>query len=662
MINKSPSTNALLWLMLGLSLGASPHFSYQPLWVMLIFMTMIGWRCMNLWRNWPLPSKQHRSLTWLQLGIAAIATLLLVRSYGNFIGRDAGVALLTVMLGLKVIEIRSHRDYYLSCFLGYFLVVTNFFYSQTIPTASLMFVVVIIMTTCLISLNSPIQSLDSRSRLKLANQMLLQAIPLMLVLFVFFPRIEGPLWGLPQDAYGAKTGIDDSMTLGNISQLILSDEIAFRVKFDGDIPNQSVLYWRGPVLWETDGTTWTELTRKKQNSATPNISNTHSSYQYSTMLEPHNNHWLFALDFPTTLPITLKTHLTQDGQLRADAPVRQRVQYQLNSHTQFQFNVGSDVHLADALQLPADKHQRTKQLAQQWRNHTQQPSELVQLALDHFSQQNFFYTLSPPQLAGDSIDGFLFESRRGFCEHYAASFTVLMRAAGVPARIVTGYLGGEINPVDGVMLIRQRDAHAWTEIWIEGDGWLRVDPTAAVSKERIEHGINTIMPFSMRSPMFISHSRQLFDIWQQLSNNWDALNTGWDQWILAYGPKLQKEFLSKLGMPAPNWQSMVILLTLSITTLLLIISLFLFYQYKRHDPIVQLYQRFCNKLARLGIVREPSEGPLDFAIRACKQLPTYQHQIMLISHQYTQLRYSLEPSVSLVEYRREIRQFNPKQE
>ena len=660
MINNPPSASSLLWLMLGLSLGALPHFSYQPFWVMMIFLAMIGWRCMNLWRNWPLPSKQHRGLTWLQLGIAAIATLLLVRSYGNLIGRDAGVALLTVMLGLKVVEIRSHRDYYLSCFLGYFLVVTNFFYSQSIPTASLMFVVVAIMTTCLISLNAPNHSLDSRSRLKLASQMLLQAIPLMLLLFVFFPRIAGPLWGLPQDAYGAKTGIGDSMTLGKISQLILSDEIAFRVKFDGNIPKQSALYWRGPVLWKTDGTTWTELNREKQKSATPDIINTHSVYQYTTMLEPHNDHWLFALDFPTQLPTTLKTHLTQDGQLRIDNPVRQRVQYQLNSHTQFQFNVSNDAYLTDALQLPTARHQRTKQLAQQWRQQTQQPRELVQLALNHFNQQNFFYTLSPPQLTGDTVDSFLFESRRGFCEHYAASFTVLMRAAGVPTRIVTGYLGGEVNPVDDFLVVRQRDAHAWTEVWIQGEGWLRVDPTSAVSRQRIEQGITTIMPIAMRSPRLISNSRHLIDIWQKIRNNWDAVNSGWNQWILAYGPKLQKDFLSKLGMPTPNWQTMVIWLTISISFILLTISLFLFYQYKRHDPVVLLYRRFCDKLSRLGITRGQSEGPLDFADRASKALPAYQHQILLISHQYSQLRYGLQPSISLDEYSREIRRFNPK--
>ena len=280
-----------------------------------------------------------------------------------------------------------------------------------------------------------------------------------------------------------------------------------------------------------------------------------ATYRYTATLEPHNDHWLFALDFPIGLPSALKSYFTQDGQLRSIDPIRQRQQYQLSSHAQYQFNTDSEVFLADALQLPKEYHPRTKQLAQQWLQQTQQPRQLIQLALQHFNQQDFYYTLTPPSLGGDSIDGFLFESRRGFCEHYAASFTVLMRAAGIPTRIVTGYLGGEINPVDGFLVVRQRDAHAWTEVWLQGEGWVRIDPTSAVSRQRIEQGMTTIMPIGMRSPIFIANSHQLIDIWQTLRNNYDALDNAWNQWILAYGPQLQKEFLAKLGMPSPNWQS-----------------------------------------------------------------------------------------------------------
>jgi len=642
--------------MLGLTLGALPHFSFQPLWVSMIFLAMIGWRCMNSWRGWPLPTKRFSKLKLLQLSIAASTFALLLMSYGNLIGRDAGVALLTVMLGLKVTEIRSHRDYYLSCFLGYFLVVTNFFYSQSIATAALMFAVVTIMTGCLISLNVPEQSLNSRSKLKLASQMLLQAIPLMILLFVFFPRVAGPLWGLPDDAYSAKTGIDNSMTLGAISQLIASDEVAFRVKFDDELPEQADLYWRGPILWQTNGRTWTELDDELQTSVPAKIIHSGPTYSYTTTLEAHNNKWLFALDFPTEVPSTIKSHFSQDGQLRSDETIKLRQQYQLTSTPEFKLNADDEPYLKQALQLPENQHTRTKQLAQQWLLQTQNPQQLIQLALNHFNQQEFYYTLRPPMLSGDTIDSFLFESKQGFCEHYAASFTILMRAAGVPTRIVTGYQGGEINPVDQFLVIRQRDAHAWTEVWLGGQGWIRIDPTAAVSKQRIEQGMNTIMPLTMRSPLLLSQSQQLAELWQKFRNNLDAIDNKWNQWILAYGPKLQKEFLSKLGMPSPNWQTMTLWLGISLSLVLLIISAVLFYHRKHTDPVLKVYQLFCNKAARIGVSRENHEGPLDFANRLKQHYPHQTEDIDKINHIYINLHYGNQ-SDSIDELRHTIKQF-----
>jgi len=577
-------------------------------------------------------------------------------SYGNLIGRDAGVALLTVMLGLKVTEIRSYRDYYLSCFLGYFLVVTNFFYSQSIATAGLMFIVVTIMTGCLVSLNVPEQSLNSRAKLKLSSQMLLQAIPLMILLFVLFPRIAGPLWGVPNDTYNAKTGIDDSMTLGKISNLITSDEIAFRVKFDNEMPQQSDLYWRGPILWQTDGSTWTELAPELQTSISVDITHSGQSYSYTTTLEAHNNKWLFALDFPTEVPTSIKSHFTQDGQLRSDETIKLRQQYSLSSAPQFTLNVDKEPYLQQALQLPKNQHLRTRQLAQQWLTKTQDPQQLVQLALKHFNQQNFYYTLRPPQLIGDTIDSFLFESRRGFCEHYAASFTILMRAAGVPTRIVTGYQGGEINPVDQYLVVRQRDAHAWTEVWIKDQGWLRIDPTAAVSKERIEQGMSTIMPLSMKAPQLIASSQRLAKLWQKFRNNLNAIDNKWNQWILAYGPKLQKEFLSKLGLVSPNWQNMALWLSLLLSFTLLIISAVLLYKHKHVDPVFKLYQSFCNKAVHIGLNRESHEGPIDFANKLKQNYPHQSEQIDQISQLYINLHYGNQ-SASIDELRQLIKQF-----
>ena len=654
-----PSNTAFMWLMLGMSLAVLPHFYYQPLWVGLIFITMIAWRGLSLWQHWPLPNKRHRSLQVLQLSIAAGTALLMLNSYGNFIGRDAGTALLIVMLGLKVVEIQNHRDYYLSCFLGYFLVVTNFLYSQSIPTALLMFIVVILMTTSLISLNDTQEQLSKKYQLKLASKILLQAIPLMLLLFILFPRISGPLWGLPHDASTATTGIDNKMTLGNISQLIQSDAAAFRVHFDGERPEPQALYWRGPVLSETDGITWTE-SNLTTDLASPTITNQGQAYAYTVTLEPHDQHWLFALDLPNSLPASLNAKQSQNAELLSQQPIKQRIQYQLSSTPQFQLNPHVEPQLANALNLPLGRHPRTMQLAQQWRLQTSDPQALIQRALNHFNQQQFYYTLTPPPLNGDVIDSFLFESRRGFCEHYAASFTVLMRAAGVPTRIVTGYQGGEFNTVDDYLMVRQRDAHAWTEVWLAGQGWVRVDPTAAVSPARIELGINDLLPNNLRAPLFFAQSSDLVDLWQQLRQNWDALNHAWNRSILAYGPELQKLFLTDLGMSNPNWQTMAVTLFAAFSLILLLTSALLLYQRDPREPSVVIYQLFCDRLAKLGAIPlSHDEGPLDFANRMCAAFPQYQHQIKAITQQYISLRYGNENLV-LIQFKQTVKQFKPR--
>lgn len=297
-----PSSTSILWLMLGLTAGASPHFIFQPIWVSLVFLAAILWRCMNIWFNWYLPSNKHYLIRILQLVIAVAAIQAIIFNYGTTIGRDAGVAFLVMMLGLKVTEIRSQRDYYVTVFLGYFVVITNFFFTQSIPMVLMMFAVVILMTACLITVNDPKHIMGKRGVAVLSGQMLLQSIPIMLILFVLFPRIAGPLWGLPQDAHTGTTGMDDKMTLGKISNLIQSDEVAFRVKFANDLPPPSQRYWRGPVLWHTDGTTWSEINRNIQSPIKPDIEFSGTEYNYALTLEPHNDHWLFALDLPNQLP------------------------------------------------------------------------------------------------------------------------------------------------------------------------------------------------------------------------------------------------------------------------------------------------------------------------------------------------------------------------
>lgn len=640
------------WLILSLTVAAIPHFIYQPFWVFLLFVMMMAWRVGHLFYQWPLPEK-----SWLLKGLhifGAIITIgLIVNSYGMTIGRDAGVALLTIMLAFKVVEIKTPRDFYLSSFLGFFLVITNFFYTQSIAVVLLMFLAVILITGSLISINQT--TLSTKKKLTLSSTMLVQALPMMVILFVLFPRIPGPIWGLPNDAITvidtmpdgmtlgdgtASTGISGEMNVGRISQLIQSDAIAFRVAFEGNrYPAQRDLYWRGPVLWQTDGTQWQALPETAFTETALQLTFQGAPYQYTTTLEPHRRQWLFALDFPMPNDTVNTIQLQADGVLTHQDKLTSRTQVNLTSYSRYQLNPQHDALLESGLQLPADKHPRARQLALQLRQQATDEQDYVDKVLQHFNQDPFRYTLMPQALYGDTVDQFLFESQSGFCEHYAASFTVLMRAAGIPARVVTGYLGGEVNPVSNLMVVRQRDAHAWAEVWLANQGWVRVDPTAAVASERVEQGIGQLLPANRRGPAMLSGNQQLLETWQALKNNWEAINSTWDLWVVAYGPEKQTELLTLLGMKDPNWQKMIVWLSLAITAVFLAIALLMLWQRPLLDKQQRYYALFCRRLARLGVDRKSSEGPQDFAQRAAAQCPQYQQAIFTITDAYLRLRY-----------------------
>lgn len=655
----SPPQHTINSLIIALFVGAIPHFIYQPIWVAIMFVVMMSWRLLHNFRGWRLPAG-NRWLKFIHNSIAALTIIVIISQFNMTIGRDAGVALLTIMLAFKVVEIRSYRDFYLSVYLGFFLVITNFFYSQSVLMVILMLLVVILLTACLLAVNTAETSQSSRTRLTYAGKMVLQAMPVMLFLFILFPRIPGPIWGLPEDANTSSTGLSDEMSPGSISNLTESDEIAFRVEFDNDtLPPSNALYWRGPVLWQTNGKSWTPLKQHQLRWQEPVIKTGGSAYSYKVTLEPHNKNWLLALDMPSQLPDNPAALLKPDGSLVAKKNIQQRVQYPLVSHTTYQFNAADESNLKAALQLPEGFHPEAVALAQQWQTELSHPQAIIDQALAFFNEKEFFYTLSPPVISGDSVDGFMFGTREGFCEHYAASFTVLMRAAGIPARVVTGYLGGELNPVDDILIVRQRDAHAWTEVWLADKGWVRIDPTAAVSSDRIERGMADILPAERRSPTFITRSDALVAIWRQMQNNWDAFNSAWDMWVVAFGPEKQHELLSLLGMKNPDWQKMALWLMVMLSFTGIAMLLLSFHQRRHPDATLNLYRSFCRKLERFGLHRQSFEGPADFALRAQHSLPAHKAQIQHITELYTQLRYRDDDQTLLYELRKQIKAFRP---
>jgi transglutaminase-like putative cysteine protease len=631
-----PSLSILLWLMATLVLVVLPHFSRVIWWVPLIFSILLLWRYLITRYHWRLPG------SWIQFSIAILLLVGIFVSYRTLLGRDAGVALLVALCGLKLLEMTNQRDALLVCFLGYFLIITNFLYSQTIPMALYMSVVILVTTATLISISDLNHRVPVAQRLRLSGTLLIQSVPLMIALFVLFPRISGTFWALPKDAHSSTSGLSESMSPGNISDLSLSDEIVFRVKFTGDPPPPAHRYWRGPVLWWSNGFDW--KTKFQSSFIIPQETSLQPAgkpYDYTITLEPHNQRWLFALDLPSQVP--LHSRMTTAYQILANTPIQQRMRYELRSYTQYRADLFTPQFYNDALRLPTDKHPRARALAEQWRQELSQPEAISQRALRYFNQEPFRYTYTPPLLENDLVDEFLFETRQGFCEHYAAAFTVLMRAAGIPTRIVTGYLGGTLNSIDGYLVVRQRDAHAWAEVWLGEKGWVRIDPTSAVAPERIETGVGMARP-TVFSPLGLmwQNDSVIVQLWQQLRDSWDALNNGWNQWILGYDTARQRLFLSRLGLGNLDWQGMITTLVIIAAGLLLLTAAWVFLCSKsvaRHDPVQQSYLRFCQKLARHGLLRSPSEGPLTFATRVSVARPDLAESVQRIVDLYVEIRY-----------------------
>ena len=642
--NSSIQLRHLLWLLAGLVLVAAPHAQRLPWWLNLIALIVLAWRVYLDLGERVLPKK------WLLTLFVIGGVFGVYLTYRTIFGRDSGVALLVLFLALKLLELRSQRDVMVLILLAYFLALTNFFYSQTLPTAGLMLASVLVNSASLVNFAAPGRAL--RANLKTAGMLLAQAGPVMLILFFLFPRVQGPLWGMPQDAYSGVTGLSDSMSPGLISRLSQSDAIAFRVKFQKDAPPKPQLYWRGPVFWHFDGRTWRPGDFRP--SGELNFDARGDSYDYEVTLEPHNHSWLFALELAAKLPPNAR--VTTDYMLISRTPVRNRLRYDMRSYTNFTTRSADDAaELGAGLQLPQGFNPRARRLAQEWAENAASDAAVAQRALRYFREQEFVYTLEPPLLGRDSVDEFLFGSKQGFCEHYASSFVFLMRAAGVPARVVTGYQGGEINPVDQYMVVRQSDAHAWTEVWLKGRGWVRFDPTAAASPIRLESGIAAAVPATDPLPLMARTTL----LWlHEVRYNWDALANKWNQLVLGYNPERQRQFLTSVGMSEPSWENMALTLFWGVGGLLALLTVWLLRRIRTIDPVQRLWLRFCNKLGRKGSPRAAHEGPADFVARAVARHPGEAERIRAIGERYIALRYGerADPRM-LAELRVLVREF-----
>ena len=651
--------NSLYWLEGGLVLATLPHSLRIPYWIMPLFMVLCVWKLYLSPQN-SLKEIKFSATKICIFFLMVISVIGIYYHFGTLLGRKAGVSLLVLLAGFKIFEIKQARDFYVSCFLGYFLVVTNFLYTQTIGTAIYMACTVLVMTLSLVLFNDTQGKLSAKASGKIAATLLLQSIPVMLVLFVLFPRISNPLWGMPDDAHTGLTGIDDVMSPGSISQLILSNEVAFRVDFKNEPPQQPQLYWRGLVLLHTDGKTWSR--GDSEHHTAVSLQTMSDPVSYTITLEAHNKKWLYALDMPDQNPQleANQSWMTSDFQLLTKNPVTRRTRYDVTSYSKYRITELYDGELQTALQLPQQLHGKTKALIHQWQNEGLSENQIIDRALRLFNEDEFYYTLRPPLLENDRVDEFLFETKQGFCEHYASAFAVMMRAAGIPARIILGYQGGEYNPVGDYVIVHQRNAHAWTEIWRQGQGWTRIDPTAAVSPLRIIEGIESALPNDILDvPFIFSQNTLAKKLWQRFAYRWDAINNQWNQWVINYGPKKQKEFLGKFGLRDINWSSMIFLI-MAFTTVILLYLTFMLLRIspQNKDPVKNLYNQFCKKLSHCGIHHDVYEGPVDFARRAALKRGDLARQINDITDIYIAIRYGSN-NAQIPSLQEHVRSFRP---
>jgi transglutaminase-like putative cysteine protease len=598
-----------------------PQVAQLPLWCSGLAAGVLLWRGGLAVRVRPLPSR------WWLLGLLGVTLIATYLTYKTLLGRDAGVTLIVVLLALKTLELRARRDAFVVFFLGFFMLLTNFFFSQSLLTAAAMLIALLGLLTALVNAHLPVGQPPLWQAAKTAGTLALLGAPIMAVLFVFFPRVA-PLWGMPGDAMSGRSGLSATMQVGTIASLALDDSIALRVLFEGLPPAPASLYFRGPVLSTFDGRDWLPLRSgfppRLQPSANLQVQGPAVNYQIT--LEPNQRPWLLLLDATPAKPALagFEARMTPELQWVTNRPIADLVRYSAQSYADFSHGPQqATAGLQDYLTLPAGFNPRTLQLAADLRRDPQHAgadgAQRVAIVMQRLSSGGYRYTLDPGVFGRHSADEFWFDRKEGFCEHIASSFVILMRALDVPARIVTGYQGGEANAVDGFWTVRQRDAHAWAEVWLAGRGWVRVDPTSAVAPGRI----GTLQ--RLQAPRGVVASALLGSISPGFALNlravWDAVNNSWNQRVLNYTQGKQLQLLRNLGFESPGWEDLVTLLAGLLAAASLLGAGWTLWERQRQDPWLRLLATARTRLQKAGIPLSPTSTPRDMADQLRQQHP-----------------------------------------
>ena len=620
----------LIWVIAAFLLALAPHAPDLRLWVVLLALIAVAVRLAIELRHWNLPPKL------LRIALAASAVVGVLASYRTLNGLEAGTALLVLMGAMKLFETSSRRDLTIVIFVSYFLLFAGFLYDQSLVRIPWMLATAWLLTMTLMRTHQT-APMSLREAFGLTGKMLLQSLPLAIALFLFFPRLPGQFWSVP-GRETASTGIDDEMSPGDVSELSLSSATAFRVHFDGDLPPPRERYWRGPVLHDFDGRTWRRLNQFLPQQA---VITSGPTYRYTITQEPNNRAWIFGLESVTQWPRE-RSRLWFDRQLLATDRISNLTSFTLESQPESRSEGPLATTTTTIDTRLGERNPRSKQLAQELYARAGHPEAFVDAVLNKFREEEYFYTLEPPRLEADSVDDFLFNTRRGFCEHFASAFTTLARAAGIPARVVLGYQGGEFNPMGGYLIVRQSDAHAWSEIWIDDKGWVRVDPTAAVAPERVERGIEAALGEDEPVP---GRLLKRFDALTQMQLAWDALNTFWNKQVIEFGTSQQQSILGWLGIDDAEWETLGMAMVIAMATFFAALTGWLAWRYRPRlrDPVTQAYDQLCRRLARQDLRRAIHEGPNDYLARVAAARPDLATQVMEIRSLYVGLRYGPSP-------------------
>ena len=623
---------SLTWLLVAQALVIVPHLGHLPLWVIGLWLGCAGWRVQIFRMRVGYPTRLAKA------GLMLAAAAGVFASRGSLVGLDAGVVLLIAAFVLKLVELRSQRDALVLILLGFFCVVTAYLFDDSLLAAAYSLLPVSALLAALIGLQQSRLAMRPWPTLRLSLGLLAQALPLMLLLFVFFPRL-GPLWALP-NPNKVLSGLSDSMAPADIAELSKSDELVFTATFNGAPPARAQLYWRALTLEHFDGRRWSQAPLVNQPNAAQWTARG-QPWEYSVIAQASGRNWLFALDVARSEEGGIQAR--RDFSLQSPQPLDQPLQYRVRSWPEVLRNADLPMSaMADSLQLPAQSDPRSRAWARELLARHPKPDDLVQALLQHFNREPYHYTLKPPPVGVDSIDEFLFRTRRGFCAHYAGAMTFVLRAAGIPARVVAGYQGGELNPRGNFLTVRQFDAHAWVEYWQAGQGWTSVDPTFAVAPERIEQGLEQALSgeqsFLADSPLSPLRYRQVAWL-NQLRLSWDDLNHGWQRWVLGYQGAQQLQLLQR-WFGRMDGQLLGLALVGGGGLLLGLLALFLFKPWRRErDLLLRQFRRFERLLARHGVPRQAAEGPRAYAERAARQLPAQAEAIRAFAQAFEAQQY-----------------------